>query len=52
MEPYRRYSLTLHVRPNKDTCNLKHVNNSESTYGTTQFYFLEGCKSQGTWMNF
>ncbi|TNM92191.1 hypothetical protein fugu_019203 [Takifugu bimaculatus] len=38
----RRYTLTLHVRPNKDTCNLKLVNNSESTYGTTQFYFLEG----------
>eukprot|EP00066_Takifugu_rubripes_P028291 XP_011617557.1 PREDICTED: interleukin-31 receptor subunit alpha-like [Takifugu rubripes] len=42
LEPYRRYTLTLHMRPNKDTCNLKRVNNSESTYGTTQFYFLEG----------
>ncbi|KAM6975868.1 leukemia inhibitory factor receptor [Tautogolabrus adspersus] len=42
LEPYKRYSVTLHTRPNKDTCNMKHINNSESTYGTTQFYFMEG----------
>ncbi|XP_044188640.1 protein sidekick-1 [Thunnus albacares] len=42
LEPYKRYSITLHTRPNKDTCNMKHVNNSESTYGSTQFYFIEG----------
>ncbi|XP_020509495.3 interleukin-31 receptor subunit alpha [Labrus bergylta] len=42
LEPYRRYSVTLHTRPYKDTCNMKHINNSESTYGTTQFYFMEG----------
>ncbi|XP_068430335.1 interleukin-31 receptor subunit alpha [Clinocottus analis] len=42
LEPYQRYSITLHTRPNKDTCNMKHVNNSESTYGRTQFYFTEG----------
>ncbi|XP_040914468.1 interleukin-31 receptor subunit alpha [Toxotes jaculatrix] len=42
LEPYKRYSITLHTRPNKDTCNMKYVNDSESTYGTTQFYFTEG----------
>ncbi|XP_072227845.1 interleukin-31 receptor subunit alpha [Leuresthes tenuis] len=42
LEPYVRYSLTLHTRPDKETCNMKHINNSESTYGTTQFYFIEG----------
>ncbi|XP_013880383.1 interleukin-31 receptor subunit alpha [Austrofundulus limnaeus] len=42
LEPYIRYSLTLHTRPYKDTCNIKHINNSESTYGTTQFYFKQG----------
>ncbi|XP_030291005.1 leukemia inhibitory factor receptor [Sparus aurata] len=42
LEPYARYSITLHTRPNKDTCNMKHINNSESTYGSTQFYFIEG----------
>ncbi|XP_054468064.1 protein sidekick-1 [Anoplopoma fimbria] len=41
-EPYKRYSITLHTRPNKDTCNMKHVNNSETTYGRTQFYSTEG----------
>lgn len=45
MEPYRRYTLTVHVRPDRDSCNMKRVNNSESTYGSTQFYFMEGCKS-------
>ncbi|XP_062290432.1 uncharacterized protein LOC133995137 [Scomber scombrus] len=42
LEPYKRYSITLHIRSNKDTCNIKYINNSESTYGTTQFYFIEG----------
>ncbi|KAM4634059.1 interleukin-6 receptor subunit beta [Polymixia lowei] len=42
VEPYKRYNITLHVRPNKDTCNIKHVNNSECTYGSKQFYFIEG----------
>lgn len=45
LEPYSRYSITLHTRPNKVTCNMKRINNSESTYGSTQFYFIEGCKS-------
>ncbi|XP_074547054.1 interleukin-31 receptor subunit alpha [Halichoeres trimaculatus] len=42
LEPYKRYTITLHTRPNKVTCNMEHINNSESTYGSTQFYFLEG----------
>ncbi|KAM9735173.1 interleukin-31 receptor subunit alpha [Menidia menidia] len=42
LEPYKRYSIAFLTRPNKQTCNMKHVNNSESTYGTTQFYFTEG----------
>ncbi|XP_041825704.1 leukemia inhibitory factor receptor [Melanotaenia boesemani] len=41
-EPYQRYSISLHMRPNKNTCNMKRINNSESTYGSTQFYFIEG----------
>ncbi|KAK5611966.1 hypothetical protein CRENBAI_005384 [Crenichthys baileyi] len=42
LEPFKRYSVTLHLRPNKNTCNMKHINNSESTYGTTEFYYIEG----------
>ncbi|XP_047425794.1 interleukin-6 receptor subunit beta isoform X2 [Mugil cephalus] len=42
LEPYQRYNITLHTRPEKGTCNMKHINNSESTYGSTQFYFTEG----------
>ncbi|XP_026152547.1 protein sidekick-1 isoform X2 [Mastacembelus armatus] len=42
LEPYSRYSITLHARPKKPPCNMKHINNSESTYGSTQFYFIEG----------
>ncbi|XP_018549758.1 interleukin-31 receptor subunit alpha isoform X2 [Lates calcarifer] len=42
LEPYKRYSISLHTRPNKETCDMKYINNSESTYGTTQFYFIEG----------
>lgn len=47
LEPFTRYSLTLHTRPDKNTCNMKSVNHSESTYGTMQFYFTEGCESAG-----
>ncbi|XP_069556861.1 uncharacterized protein, partial [Brachyistius frenatus] len=42
LEPYKRYSITLHTRPNKEPCNLERINASESTYGSTQFYFVEG----------
>ncbi|XP_028273409.1 protein sidekick-1 isoform X2 [Parambassis ranga] len=42
LEPYQRYSITLHTRPNKDTCNMKHINNSESTYSTAHFYSVQG----------
>ncbi|PWA26669.1 hypothetical protein CCH79_00001150 [Gambusia affinis] len=42
LEPYTRYRVTLHLRPNKNTCNMKHINNSESTYGSTEFYHTEG----------
>ncbi|XP_017283011.1 interleukin-31 receptor subunit alpha [Kryptolebias marmoratus] len=42
LEPYKRYSMTLHTRPYKDTCNIKRINDSESTYGTTLFYFRQG----------
>ncbi|KAM9841630.1 leukemia inhibitory factor receptor [Aulostomus maculatus] len=47
LEPYTRYNITLHTRPDRDTCNLKRINNSESTYGSTQFYFLEGSPLSG-----
>ncbi|XP_030598490.1 interleukin-31 receptor subunit alpha [Archocentrus centrarchus] len=42
LKPHKRYTISLHVRPNKDTCNMKHINNSERTYGSTQFYLTEG----------
>uniref|UniRef100_A0A8C6UXQ5 Fibronectin type-III domain-containing protein n=1 Tax=Neogobius melanostomus TaxID=47308 RepID=A0A8C6UXQ5_9GOBI len=42
LEPYKRYTLFLHIRPNKDTCNLKSINSSEHTYGRMHFYFEEG----------
>ncbi|KAJ7988501.1 hypothetical protein DPEC_G00324210 [Dallia pectoralis] len=42
LQLYRRYIFTLHTRPDKDTCNLKSINNSESTYGNIQAYFKEG----------
>ncbi|XP_071380221.1 interleukin-31 receptor subunit alpha [Centroberyx affinis] len=41
-EPYKRYNIALHTRPDKDPCNLKRVNDSESTYGRMQVYFTEG----------
>lgn len=50
LEPYQRYSITLHTRPNKDTCNMKHINNSESTYSTARFYSVQGCKSDVLFM--
>ncbi|XP_072309597.1 oncostatin-M-specific receptor subunit beta [Eucyclogobius newberryi] len=42
LEPYRRYVLSLHTRVNKETCNLEHINGSESTFGSVPFYFMEG----------
>ncbi|XP_061764151.1 protein sidekick-2 [Nerophis ophidion] len=42
LEAYRRYDVWLHVRPQPSPCNLKCVNNSEVTYASAQFYFLEG----------
>ncbi|XP_042364754.1 leukemia inhibitory factor receptor isoform X2 [Plectropomus leopardus] len=47
LEPHKRYSITLHTRPDKDTCNMKRINNSESTYGSTQFYFTEASPLSG-----
>ncbi|XP_042580954.1 uncharacterized protein LOC109079850 isoform X3 [Cyprinus carpio] len=41
-QPYTRYYFVLHTRPYPDTCNMKNVNNSETTYGTAQAYFTEG----------
>lgn len=46
LEPYERYTIILHTRPNKETCNLKRVNDSERTYGSTQVYFMQGSKSK------
>ncbi|XP_056146446.1 leukemia inhibitory factor receptor [Lampris incognitus] len=42
LEPHERYSISLHTRDTRETCNIKHINNSESTYGSTHFYFTEG----------
>nr|XP_023652571.1 leukemia inhibitory factor receptor-like isoform X1 [Paramormyrops kingsleyae]XP_023652580.1 leukemia inhibitory factor receptor-like isoform X1 [Paramormyrops kingsleyae]XP_023652586.1 leukemia inhibitory factor receptor-like isoform X1 [Paramormyrops kingsleyae] len=42
LQPYKKYFFLLNARPDKNTCNLKHVNNSEATYGRTQQYALEG----------
>ncbi|XP_005454526.1 interleukin-31 receptor subunit alpha isoform X2 [Oreochromis niloticus] len=47
LKPYKRYTLSLHVRPNKDTCNMKHLNNSERTFASTTFYFMEGTPVSG-----
>ncbi|XP_042606633.1 interleukin-6 receptor subunit beta-like isoform X2 [Cyprinus carpio] len=41
-QPYTRYYFFLHIRPYKDTCNMKNVNDSETTYGLAQTYFTEG----------
>ncbi|XP_030209122.1 protein sidekick-1 isoform X1 [Gadus morhua] len=42
LEPYQMYDITLHIRPYNNTCNIKRINNSESTYGSLQAYFREG----------
>ncbi|XP_036384665.1 interleukin-31 receptor subunit alpha [Megalops cyprinoides] len=42
LQPYKRYVFLLHTRPDKDTCNLKRINNSESTYGRAEAYVTEG----------
>ncbi|XP_018600191.1 interleukin-31 receptor subunit alpha isoform X2 [Scleropages formosus] len=42
LQPYKRYTFLLHVRPDKDTCNLKSINNSESTCGRAEAYATEG----------
>ncbi|XP_076020492.1 leukemia inhibitory factor receptor isoform X2 [Genypterus blacodes] len=47
LERYKRYSITLHTRPNKEPCNMKHINNSESTYGQLDFYLMEGTPLSG-----
>ncbi|KAL6463686.1 hypothetical protein MHYP_G00280770 [Metynnis hypsauchen] len=41
-QPYKRYHFFLHARPDKDTCNLKNINDSEQTYGRACVYLLEG----------
>nr|XP_015192434.1 PREDICTED: interleukin-31 receptor subunit alpha-like isoform X1 [Lepisosteus oculatus] len=41
-EPFKRYQFILHIRPYKDTCNLRHVNNSETTYAMAEAYISEG----------
>ncbi|XP_058238864.1 oncostatin-M-specific receptor subunit beta isoform X2 [Hemibagrus wyckioides] len=41
-QPYKRYHFFLHARHEKDTCNLKYVNNSDQTFGRTQVYLSEG----------
>ncbi|KAK2911490.1 hypothetical protein Q8A67_003623 [Cirrhinus molitorella] len=41
-QPYTRYYFFLHTRPYPVTCNIKNVNNSETTYGTAQAYLTEG----------
>lgn len=46
LELYKRYTFTLHTRPDKEPCNLKFINNSESTYGNIQAFFTEGCESK------
>ncbi|KAJ8261204.1 hypothetical protein COCON_G00169270 [Conger conger] len=42
LQPYKRYVFLLHTRPDKDTCNLKSINDSESTAGRTEAYAKEG----------
>ncbi|TSL28205.1 Leukemia inhibitory factor receptor [Bagarius yarrelli] len=41
-QPYKRYHFFLHARHEKDTCNLKTVNNSDQTLGWSQVYLTEG----------
>ncbi|XP_041110776.1 protein sidekick-2-like [Polyodon spathula] len=47
LEPYKIYRFTLHLRHNKSPCNLKSLNNSESTYGRTDAYCIEGKPKSG-----
>ncbi|KAM6984935.1 uncharacterized protein FYW47_000170 [Aplochiton taeniatus] len=46
LKPFTRYIFTLFSRSNKPPCNLKHLNNSESTYGSVQAYFAQGAPIQ------
>ncbi|XP_053341347.1 interleukin-31 receptor subunit alpha [Clarias gariepinus] len=41
-QSYKRYHFFLHARHEKETCNLKKVNNSDQTYGRAQVYLTEG----------
>ncbi|KAF5909455.1 interleukin-31 receptor subunit alpha-like, partial [Clarias magur] len=41
-QSYKRYHFFLHARHEKETCNLKKVNNSDQTYGRAQAYLTEG----------
>ena len=45
LEPYQMYNIMMHTRSKKGTCNLKSINNSESTYGSLQAYYREGGQS-------
>ncbi|XP_048115249.1 interleukin-6 receptor subunit beta [Alosa alosa] len=40
--PYKRYIFLLHVKPFKETCELKQLNSSDITCGWTEAYLLEG----------
>ncbi|TRY77495.1 hypothetical protein DNTS_025273 [Danionella cerebrum] len=40
--PYTRYHFFLHTRPDQDTCDMKNVNNSETTYSIAHSYLTEG----------
>ncbi|XP_008323962.1 leukemia inhibitory factor receptor isoform X2 [Cynoglossus semilaevis] len=51
LEPYKRYLISLHTRPQKQTCNIKRINNSESTYASTQFYLKEGAPVTAPYIN-
>ncbi|KAI1905308.1 hypothetical protein AGOR_G00014760 [Albula goreensis] len=42
LEPYKRYVFLLNARPDKDTCDLKRINNSESTIGRAEAYAKQG----------
>ncbi|XP_058862652.1 interleukin-31 receptor subunit alpha-like [Acipenser ruthenus] len=47
LEPYKIYRFILHLRHNKSPCNLKSLNNSESTYGRADAYCVEGRPKSG-----
>ncbi|KAG9353633.1 hypothetical protein JZ751_011754, partial [Albula glossodonta] len=46
LEPYKRYVFLLNARPDKDTCDLKRINNSESTIGRAEAYAKQGSESE------